>query len=427
MTHTVKKLPKSVVELVVELSPADLQPHLERAAVQLSSQTTIPGFRPGKAPYEEVVRRFGAGRVWEEAATLAVPKVFGQVVAEEKLETIGSPQIDVVKLAPDNPFIFKATVALLPEVELGDYAKIKIERKPTDVKDEHIDKILADLRKMQTKEVVVERPATQGDKVVVDMSMSLDTVPIDGGTTKGHAIYTDEEHYIPGLKNQLHGLKKGETKEFQLKFPKEHYQKMIAGKDVDFKIEIKEVFELQSPALDDAFAQTVGQKTMADLRGLVRTNLEQETQSREEQRQEIALLEAAVERTKFSDIPDILVNEETIKMLGELEEGIARQGLTIEDYLKKINKTRDQLRLDFVTDALKRVKTALMVRALAKAQNITVSDAETDIEVARMLELYKDAKEQHEQIQSPGGREYLRRMLTNRKVIEWLKQLARPN
>lgn len=421
MQHTIKRLPKSTVEITIELSPDEMRSHLERAATQLSQQSTIPGFRPGKAPYEQVAARLGAGRVWEEAATLAVPKVYGAAVEAEHIETIGSPAIDVIKLAPDNPFIFKATLALLPEVTLGDYSAIKVGRKPTDVKEKHVDKVLADLRKIQTKEVVVGRGAGEGDKVVVDMAMSLDSVPLDGGTTKNHAVYMDEEYYVPGLKEQLTGLKKGETKEFQLKFPKEHYQKMIAGKDVDFKIEVKDVFELQKPPIDDTFAKTVGQQTVSDLRALIKVNLEEEAQGKEAQRQEIALLEEVVARARFGDIPDILVNEEALKMLQELEDGVVRQGMAFGEYLKKINKTREQLRLDFAPEAVKRVKTALMVRAIAKKQNISVSDQEVDAEVSRVLELYKDAPEQHDQIKSPSAREYLRGMLRNRRVIEWLK------
>ena len=424
MKHTLKSLPKSAVEITIELAPEDMQSYLQKAAAQMSSESSIPGFRPGKAPYEQVVARFGAQRVWKEAAQLAVPRSFTETVKKENLETIGSPEIAVIKLAADNPFIFKATIALLPEVTLGDYSSIKLERKTTTVEAAKVDKVLKDLRKMQTKEVVASRPALAEDKVVLDMAMSLDSVPLDGGVTKDHAVYMDEEYYVPGLKEQLVGLKKGDTKEFQLKFPKEHYQKMIAGKDVDFKIEIKDVFELTRPELTDEFAQELGQKTIADLKTIIHGNLEHEAKQKDEERGEIELLEKAIEKTKFSDVPDILVNEETHKMLAELEDGIARQGLEFNDYLQKIGKTRDQLRLDFAPQAIKRVKTALLMRKLAHTQNISATEEEIDAEVARVLELYKDAPEQHEQIRSVGARQYLTNILMNRKVINWLKQVA---
>lgn len=426
MQHTLKKFPKSIVELVIDLSPEEMRPYLEKAAIKLSTETTIPGFRAGKAPLDEVARRFGTGRVWEEAAVLAVPVTFSQVARDEKLQTIGSPAIEVIKLAPDNPFSFKATVALLPEITLGDFSKIKVEQKTITVGDEQIDKVLADLRKMQTKEVVVSRAArSQGDKIVLDMAMSLDSVPLDGGQAKGHAVYLDENYYIPGLKEQLPGLKKGDVKEFKLKFPKEHYQKMIAGKEVDFKVEVKDVFELQAPPVDDAFAQTIGQKTVADLKALIRKNLENETKLKEAERQEIELLEKLVEQSKFGDIPDILINEETQKMLGELEDGIARQGTDFEAYLKKLGKTREQLRLDFAPQGVMRVKVALAVRTIAAQEKVTISEEEVDAEVKRVLELYKNAPGEHDQIRSEGAREYLATMLRNRKVIDWLKSTAK--
>lgn len=423
MQHTLKRLPKSTAELLIELSPDEMQPYLTRAATQLSEQSTIPGFRPGKAPYEQVVAKFGAGRIWEEAAQLAVPKIYGEIVTAEKLETIGSPEIAVEKLAPNNPFIFKATVALLPEITFGNYTALKLTPISVEISNIQVDKALTDLQKMQTKEVVVDRPANSaGDKVTLDMSISLDSVPLDGGVAKNHAVYMDEEYYIPGMREKLVGLKKGDTKEFQLKFPADHYQKMIAGRDVDFKIEIRDVFALTPPELDDAFAKTLGQKNMADLRVLIHTNLKTETDLKATQKMEIELLEKAVEKTRFGEIPDILINEETHKMLRELEDGIVQQGLVFADYLQKIHKTSEQLRLEFSPEALKRVKTSLLMRALATAQKITVRPEEIDAEVAQVLEVYKNEPEMHAQIRSENARQYLAGMLRNRKTIQWLME-----
>ena len=425
MEHKIKKLPKSAVEITIEISPAEMEPYLQKAAQQISQHTTIPGFRPGKASFEQVRAQAGIGRIWEEAAQLAVPKIVGEIIIKEKLQTIGSPAIDVVKLAPDNPFVFKAIAALFPEVTLGDYSVVTVEKKDTKLSEEHIDKVVEDLRKMHTKETVTDRPAqTAGDKVVLDMEMFLDQVPLDGGSTKDHSVYMDEEYYIPGFKAHLTGVKKGDTKEFKLKFPKEHYQKMTAGKDVDFKITVKDVFELQKPEVNDELAQKIGQKTLTELRALIRENIETEKQQKEAQRQEIEMLEKALEQTKFSDIPDLLVNEETLKMLDELEHGIAQQGMSFAEYLTKIGKNRDQLRLELAPEATKRVKIALLARAIAQQQNVTATEAEVDAEVEKILLLYKDTPEQHAQIKSPGAREYLRNMLKNRKVIEWLKGQA---
>lgn len=423
MQHILKKLPKSTIEILIELSPDEMGPYLQKAAIQLCTQTTIPGFRPGKAPYEEVVRHFGAGRIWEEAAQIVVPKIYSEIVAKEKLNTIGSPTIEVDKLAPDNPFIFKATAPVMPEITMSNYSAIKIEAKKIDVSDKEVEKATDDLRKMRIKEAVVNRPVNPiGDKVVLDMQMSLDNVPLDGGSAKDHSVYLDEDYYIPGLKQQLHGVKKGDAKTFRLAFPKEHPQKMIAGKDVDFQITIKDVYELQKPVLDDAFAKAFGQDNVEGLTRLIRGNLQQDAEAKEKQRQEIELLEKVIEKTKFGDVPDILVNEETRKMVSELEQGISQQGINFNEYLNKVGKTRDQIRLDFAVEALKRVKISLAIRAIAVAQNIVVSDEEVDEEVKRILELYKDVPEQQEQIKSEGAREYLRGVLMNKKTIAWLKK-----
>ncbi|MBI2551749.1 trigger factor [Candidatus Uhrbacteria bacterium] len=424
MQHTLQKLPKSTIELLIELTTAEMQPYLQKAATQLSQTNTIPGFRPGKAPYDEISRRFGIQRVWEEAAVIAVPKAFAQIIQEEKIETLGSPEVEVVKLAADNPFIFKATVALLPEITLGDYSKIVISAKEVAVPETQIDKVLADLAKMQTKEVVVDRAAGIQDKVTVDMTMSLDSVPLDGGATKDHSIYLTEEYYIPGLKEKLVGAKKGGQLEFRIKFPKTHYQKMLADKEIDFKVNVKDVFELQRPPLDDDFAHRLGKDNLADLKALIRHNLEEEARGKETERQELELLDKLVELTKFGDLPEVLINEEVLKMIGELEDGIVRQGMEFTDYLKKVGRTRDELRLDFAPPALKRVKTALAIRRIAKDHNVSVNEEEVDREVERVLEVYKDAPEQHEQIRSPGAREYLKGVLRNRKVIAWLKEQA---
>ncbi len=426
MQHSIKKLPKSALEITIEVTPEEMQPYLQKAALRLSQETTIPGFRVGKAPYEEVRARLGAGRIWEEAATIAVPKVFSDIVREEKIETLGSPAIEVDKLAPDNAFIFKATVPLMPEVTLGDFASLKIEKKSTEATDAKVDKVIEDLRKMQTRETVVNRAALpKGDKVVLDMTMSLDSVPLDGGQARDHSIYMDEEYYIPGLMEEIVGLSKGDVKEFKLKFPKDHYQKMTAGRDVDFKVTIKDVYELQKPDIDDEFAKKIGKTTIAEVKGLIRENLAQEAQTKEQERREIALLEQSTEKTKFGDIPDVLVNEETVRMMQELENGVAQQGMETDEYLKKIKKTRDELRLGFAGDAVKRVKTGLMMRKIVLTQNIEITEDELDAEVTRVLEVYKDAPEQHEQIRSDAARDYLRGVLRNRKAIEWLKEQAK--
>lgn len=410
-----------MVELTTELTQDDFQPFLERAGARLSQKKPVPGFRPGKASLNVVVKNFGEMPVWEEASVEAVEKTFSQNIFEQKLNTVGSPKIEVIKLAPGNPFVYKATVSLLPEVTLGDFTSLNIKTKPSVVEDKHVEKTLDDLRKMQTKEKISSDPLKNTGKAVVDMNISLDSVPLEGGQTKNHAIYLNEEYYVPGLKEKILGMKKGETREFKLAFPKEHFQKNLAGKEADFKVTATEIFELEPPELNDVFAQSLGQKNLAELKELVRKNLETEAKMKDEEKREIELLEKAVEASKFEDIPELLVNEETHKMLHELKDGLAHQGMNFEEYLKKMNKKAEDLRLDFAPQAVKRIKTALMLRQIILDQKLAITDKELDEEVAKAAAPHKDDPKTLEAVHSPEARNWLANSLLNKKAIDWLK------
>lgn len=416
-----KKLPKSVVELTIELTQDDFKSFLERAGARLCQRKPIPGFRPGKASLNMVVKHFGEMPVWEEASVEAVEKTFSQTVFEQKLNTLGSPKIDVIKLAPGNPFVYKATVPLLPEVTLANFSSLEIKTKPTAIEDKHVDKTLEDLRKMQTKEVITAEPLKNTGKAVIDMAISLDSVPLEGGQTKDHAIYLNEEYYIPGLKEKILGIKKGEIREFKLAFPKEHFQKNLAGKEADFKVTAKEIFELQPPELNDVFAQSLGQKNLVGLKDTVRKNLEAEAKMKDEEKNEIELLEKTAGATKFGDIPELLINEEAHKMLHELKDGLAHQGMNFEEYLKKINKKTEELLLDFAPQAIKRVKTALMLRQIILDQKLEITDKELDEEVAKAATPYKNDPKTLEAVHSPETRNWLANSLLNKKAIDWLK------
>jgi trigger factor len=417
-----KNLPKSLLEITFELSVEEMQPYLEIASSLLQTEKPLNGFRTGKAPLSLALKTFGEMTVWERAAEEAIEKTYSQAVLENQWETIGSPQIDIIKLAPDNPFIFKATVPIIPEIKLADFRKIKVKKRKTNIEETKINKVLEDLRKMQAKEVVSSHPLKETGKVVVDMEIFLDGVPVEGGQAKNHAIYMDEDYYLPGLKEKLLGIKKNETREFKLSFPKNNFHKHLAGREADFKITAKEIYELEKPPLDDAFAQSLGQKTLFDLRVLLRRNLEEEQRQKDAEIFELEILEKAIENSRFGDLPEILINEEVIKMLHEFKDGIIRQGLDFEDYLQKIGKDIDQLKLDFAPEAVKRVKTALLLRQIAKEQKLQVTKEEIETEINRVLEIYKDDEKTQEKIRSPESQAWLENFLRNRKAINWLKE-----
>lgn len=422
MQYTVKDLPKNMKEIRVEFPAADLKPHMEAAATRLSQQTKIEGFRPGKASYEVMVGRFGEGPILEEALPSVVRKSLVEAITKENLETVGEPSINVEKAAPGNDIIFTAKVAILPKVKkLADYAKLKVDTKPTDIKDEEVDKVLQDLRKMQKTEHDVDREVKQGDKITVDMDMTHDKVAVEGGSVKDHHIYLDEDYFIPGLKEKVIGMKKGETRDFSLKFPEEHFQKHLAGKDIDFKVKLNDVKELQSPELNDDFAKKLGKESVQELRDLLRENLEKEAVNKETQRQEIAAMEKLIEKSDFDEIPDLLVTSQAQQMLHEFQHSIERQGMSFDDYLANIGKKKTDLMLDFTPEAVKRVKSAILVRAIGEAEKLEPTDAELLEEQTKMMNMYKEDPETQERVRSEEGMRYLRNVLRNRKVMEFIR------
>jgi len=423
MQIDIKKLPKNEIEISIEVPVEEYKADLEKAAKHLSEHRPIPGFRPGKASYDMVKNSFGEMAIYEEALPDVVRRAYVKAVVDGKYRSYGEPTINVTKLAPGNPIAFTATVALVPEVSsLADFRKIKVKAKTPEVPEKDIDQAVGDLRKVQTKEIRVNREARGGDKIVVDMNLSLDKVPLEGGQTKGHGIYLDEEYYIPGFKEQVLGLKEGDRKAFSLKFPHTHYQKNVAGKDVDFEVTVKEIFELIHPDVDEVFAKSLGQESVAKLRELIKSNMHHESEHKEMQRAEIEMLEKLVEKSRFGEIPDRIVNTEIERMLAELKEGLAERGVEFETYLTNIKKTLGDLKLEFAPQAVKRIKTALIIRDIGEKEKIEVADSEILEEVQNLINQYKENAEAQARIRSEEYHDYLRTTLRNRKVIEMLRK-----
>ncbi len=418
-----KTLPKNEIELTFEIPVEEFRDELERAAAHLQEHKAIPGYRPGKAPYDIVKNSFGEMAIYEEALPDVVRHAYVEAVMKAGYRPYGDPRINVTKLAPGNSLAFTATITLVPEVKsLADFRKIKVAAKAVEVPEKDVDQALKDLRKMRTQEVRSTEPVKGGDKVVLDMDLSLDKVPLDGGQAKGHSIYLDEEYYVPGMKEQLLGLKEGDKKEFRLKFPDTHYQKNIAGKEVDFAVTIKEVYGLTHPELNDEFAKGFGQESLTKLRDLIRDNMKHEAEEKEAQRLEVEMLDKVVEKSSFGDISDRIINTEIERMIDELKGSVSERGISFDDYLKNIKKTLADLKLDFAAQAVKRVKTALAIRDIGEKEKLEVTDEELLAEVNRLMNQYKDSSETQERLRSDEYQDWLRSTMRNRKVIALLKK-----
>lgn len=420
MSHTTKKLDNSQLELTITVEAKNYQKHLEKAAQRMSERSAVKGFRPGKVPYDVMKKEVGDMKILEEAMGEIVQEAYYDIIIGEKIEAIGMPEIKVEKMAPGNDLVFKATVALLPTVKLPDLTKIKIKKHTPAVGEKEMEETLNAIRGMHAKEVVKAGQAEGTDKLVLDMEMFIDKVAVEGGQARDYQVYLSENHYIPGFNEQVAGLKKDEEKEFKLTFPAEHYQKHLAGKQVDFKVKIKEVYDRQLPELSDDLAKTLGQESIAKMKELIHNNLLQEAEHKAYQKFEIELLDTMIDQAEFEPIPEVLINAERQKIFYELKHNLEQHNIPIEKYLEDLKKTEEELMRDYRTEAERRAKAALLSRQVAKENGITADETEIDAEVKMMKDVYKDNKEYLEKLDRPEIRETIAVTIQNKKVMKWL-------
>jgi trigger factor len=419
---TIEKLPGSKVKLVFTVTPEEADPYVQEAVSEMSISKSIPGFRPGKAPYAEVAKAFSEMRIWEAALERIVRARYMHAILENDLDTVGSPEVQVDKLTPKQTIQFTVIAPVAPIVEkLADYKKERVTFSPRAIEDADIEKAIKELRMMQRKEAAKAEPATMEDIVVIDLDMTKDHVALEDGAARDYKIYLNEPHYIPGFADQIVGMKTGDEKTFSLPFPSEHYQKHLAGQNVDFAVKAKGVFSLELPELNDEFAKSLGQKDIEQLKDVIRKNLTLEEESRAAEKAEIELLEKLVDESSFSDAPDLLVNDEIRKMMAELERTVDERHMKMDDYLASIKKTRDELKLELVPQAIRRIRAATIIKAIAKVEGITVSEDDADTEIDRILSgLRPDDTQTRERVSSPEYREYVAIMMRNRKTLDLL-------
>lgn len=423
MNIQTKQLKPSEAELNIEVSQEECRPFLEKAANRLSQTSKIEGFRPGKAPYDIIKQRLGEMAIYQEALDAIISFFYFQAVKRENLDTVSQPKIDLEKLAPGNPIIFKATAALMPQIKLGHYQSIRVKKGEVKIEAREIEKVIEDIRKMQAKESLQDKTAENGDRAEIDFNVNLNNVPIENGQGKKYPLVIGDGAMVPGFEEQLIGLKKDEEKSFQLKFPDEYQNKMVAGKLCDFKVRMLAVFKRELPEISDEWAKTVGAENLEDLKSKIKKNLEDEKMFHEEQRQELEMLNKIVAQTELSEIPDVLIDSEAHRMVHEFEDSIEQQGIKFEEYLNNIKKEEKDLEADFKAKALERVKTSLVIKEIADKENIIASEEELKKETEKILTQVRGNKEAEENIWSEGYQRYLKTVVRNRKTVEMLKSL----
>lgn len=422
-TSKITLLPKAQVQISFEVPWEEALPYLEEAAKDISKAKPLPGFRPGHASYEDIKRAHGEMAILEAGIERIVRSAYVKTVLAEKLNTVGSPSIDMDALTPGQTIKFTTKVSIVPTItKLADYSACKVKKTKTEINEAQVEEAIDQMRKMRAEDIKVERAATLDDMVMIDMEMLHDNVTLEGGKGADYRVYLSEPHYIPGMAEQLVGLKEGEEKTFVLPFPENHYQKHLAGKDIKFITTTKGVFERKMPTANDEFAKAYGLESIEILRSKLKENLVNETESRAAEAAEIEMLETLVNASTFGDVPDVLINEEVNRMMKELESGIEEQGMTMENYLSSIKKTKDDLKLDFIQQAIRRINTAILIKEISVKEKLDVTEEEIDAEIDTILEqVPADDAASRERVISPEYREYVSIQMRNRKAIEFLK------
>jgi len=425
MTMNIKlqELPGSKVELKFIISTEEAKPFIDEAVKEASLHKSIPGFRPGKAPKDEVIKALGGEMsLLQLALEKIVQSFYVQAVLDKKLQTIGSPEVSVDQLTPGQDVKFTCTAAVMPKVnKMFDVEKTFVSIKKVEVSDADLQKQIEDLRKVRRQEVISDKVSKKVGMIDIDMEMKKDNVLLEGGKAVGYKVYLQEEHYIPKFSEQLVGLKKGEKKKFSLPFPKDHFQKVYAGSDIDFEITVNEVYDIILPDVNDDFAKALGLKDVEQMKDLLKNNLTLEKQRKALESAEIELLETVVEKTTFTEVPEILIKEEVRRMFEEIRRDIESRGGKMDDYLSSLKKTPDELRLEMVPQAIKRVKTAVYITEFAKKYGLEASSEEIDKEVDHALS-HAQKKEDKDYVSSPQYREYVEVTLRNRKTLDELKK-----
>lgn len=424
----IRKLPKSQAELKISVPASELEKFLDIAAAELGKDLKISGFRPGKAPRRIVEQKIGPEKVLAHAAELAVKKSFVDSIMKNKIESVGEPQITITKIAPGNDLEYKAIVAVMPKISLGNYRKqIQSAAKPKEEKiaPEEVQKELELLRKSRAKLVTVSREAKKGDHVEIDFDVLVSGKEIEGGKSKNHPLTIGESYFIPGFEENLIGMKENEEKKFDLDFPKDYHKKDLAGKPAGFRVKMNLVQEKELPELTDEFAKNLGQfENIEKLKSSIREGMEEEKKKKSKAEWQNTAVEEITRECPL-EIPDVLLESELDKMLAEFEQNISGMGMKLDQYLENIKKTRDEIRKDWKRAAEKRIKAALALAEIARLENIAPESKEIEEEMNKTLAIFKSQGDLEKNVDMERLYNYTKNVLMNKKVFDFLENLSR--
>lgn len=405
MKLTAERIDNHKVVLEMEVPQVEVAKALEKAYTRLANKVNIPGFRKGKAPRNILEMRLGKQALLDEAFDILAPTAYNKALADENIEPVGRPEIEVIKLEENHPLVFKATVVAKPEIELGQYKGLKVEKAAVEVTEDQIKAQLDGLLDHNAKMVVVEDAVlANGDFAVIDFEGFIDGVPFSGGEGKGYPLQLGSASFIPGFEEQLLGAEAGEEREVSVSFPEDYHVKELAGKAAVFKVKIHDVKRKELPELDDDFAKDVSEfDTVEELKADIKNKLEQTAQEKTERDFRAAVVKQAVENSTV-DIPEIMIEQRIDHMLNELDISLQNRGMNLENYMQYAKMDISALRQSYRDAALLNVKTDLMLEAVGKTEAVEVKPEDMEAEVVAMAQTYGASPEQVSKIIREQGR-----------------------
>ena len=425
MKTEIKKLPKSQIEILFEISAEEFQKFIEKAIFELAKDLEIEGFRKGQAPKEIIIQKIGQDKILASATQLAAEENYFREIFAQKFEVISQPKIEILS-APsfDGGLTFKAVFAILPEIILPDYKKIasEIKRKEIFVSEKEIDDVLNWLQRSRAKFIFENRPAKRGDFVEIEFQ----SPQVENGLKRKDNFILGEGHFVFGFENNLEGMMPAQEKEFSLQFPKDYPQKNLAGQAVNFKVKMNSVQRMELPEINDEFAKNLGKfENLIGLKENIKEGIKMEKENLESQRIREEILEKIMGETK-SEIPEVLIETEKKRMLEDLKNFVLEKlKLTFEEYLKKIQKTEKELLDSFSNEAEKKVRSALILKEISKREKIEASEEKIKMAVNEFLKDYPSPEKAKKELDLEKLKSYYEEVIGNEKTLQMLEGLAK--
>lgn len=425
MSVQVEKLEKSMAKLTITVEAAKFDAAVDSAYQKNKGKIALPGFRKGKAPRAMIEKMYGTGVFFEDAASELIPEAYETAAKESELEIVAQPEIEVTQMDKGTDFIFTATVAIKPEVTLGDYKGIEVEKKEAEVSEEEITAEIDKAREANSRLITIEDRATEdGDTVIIDFDGYVDGKQFEGGYAEDYTLVLGSHSFIDNFEDQLVGKNLGEDVEVNVTFPEEYHVDELKGKPALFKVKIKEIQKKELPELDDDFAQDVSDfDTLDEYKADVEKKILENKENQIKREQEDQIIEKIIENAQM-EIPQQMIAAQTRQMTQEFAQRLQSQGLSLEQYMQFTGLTPQKMMEDLEPQALKRIQSRLVLEAVVAAENIEASDEEIDKELENMASMYQMEIDKLKELIGDDEKKQIGMDLAVQKAVEFVVKEA---